>query len=73
MKDTKKLTKPQAELLQAMKGGTVVYLIGARVSSYFFRNDTFKHCTKQAQGLIDRGLIEAYDVDWKGSKYKPSK
>jgi hypothetical protein len=52
----RKLTPAMADLLEAMKRGVRVHYIGS-ADPYYFRADTFKPCTKQALGLIDRGLV----------------
>lgn len=51
----KKLTPAMAELLEAMERGIRVKYMGG-VNAYYFRSDTGKPCTKQALGLLDRGM-----------------
>jgi hypothetical protein len=59
------LTKPQAELLEAMKNGVVVhympYMGRLRPNPYYFRADTHKKCSAAAKALLDRGLVEERD------------
>jgi hypothetical protein len=64
-----KLTKPQAELLAAMKAGTICHYMGG-MACYYFRNDTMRRCTSQVRALLARGLVEAYDEDWRGHKVR---
>ncbi len=52
----KKLTPAMVDLLEAMKEGVGIHYIGG-VHAYYFRADTFKRCTGQVLGLIDRGLV----------------
>lgn len=56
---SKKLTPAMVDLLLAMRNGVRLHYMGfTRWSdAYYFRTDTHKACTKQAQGLLDRGLI----------------
>jgi hypothetical protein len=65
-----KITTKQASLLEAMKGGVVVRLMIH--PGYCFRSDDFTRCTAQVNGLLRRGLIEEYDRDWRGAKYRPT-
>lgn len=55
------LTKPQSELLEAMKAGVVVhymrYMGRYCPVPYYFRSDTNGRCTKQAEALLKRGLV----------------
>lgn len=49
------------DLLQAMKRGVRVQFMGG-IHSFYFRSDTMKPCTKQAEALIDRGLATRDEV-----------
>lgn len=55
----KKLTPAMKDLLLAMRGGVRLhYMSFSRWNEpYYFRSDTMKPCTKQALGLLDRGLV----------------
>jgi len=65
-------TASQAELLEAMRRGVVVHFLSG-IHAHYFRADTMKSCTREAGGLLARGLIEEYDKDWRGSKLRPKK
>lgn len=60
-----KLSKSQEELLDAMKRGVVVHGIFG-IDSYYFRSDSFRRCTRPAEALIARGLIERFNDSWRG-------
>lgn len=70
----KSLSKTQQELYDAMKGGVILYFMPYmgrfNPCSYYFRNDTLKHCTAAARALLERGLVEKYDEDWRGHKLR---
>jgi hypothetical protein len=55
----RKLTPAMADLLEAMKRGVRVHYLGG-TNAYYFRNDTMKNCTRQVEGLLDRGAIKLY-------------
>lgn len=65
-----KLSKTQSELLEAMKGGvTCRYMPYAgrfNPTSYYFRSDTMKRCTAPAKALLEKGLVEVKNKDWRG-------
>ena len=54
---TKKLSKPQQELLDAINGGVVVYFMRDPCCSYYFRSDGHRKCTSTASALYERGLV----------------
>ena len=64
-------TPAQRELLEAMRRDVVVHFVSG-LDAHYFRNDSMKPCTKQAQGLEDRGLVTRYDQDWTGYKLRPN-
>jgi t-SNARE complex subunit (syntaxin) len=66
---TGSLTAAQRDLLDAAKAGTTVHFMGGG-SCYYFRTDTMKRCTKQAQALICKGFLVEQSRDWRGAKYK---
>ena len=59
------ITKAQLNLLNAMSSGAIVYFM-AGINAYYFRTDTMKNCTKTAQALEKKGLVEKYDQKWNG-------
>ena len=67
-----KLSPKQAELLEAMKNGTVCiwmpHMGSFRPTAYYFRNDTMASCTVTAQALLKRDLVKVVDRDWQGHK-----
>lgn len=66
-----KLSPPQAELLAAMQAGVIChYMMHGRGENYYFRSDTMRHCTAQANALRARGLVEPYARDWRGHKLR---
>jgi hypothetical protein len=56
-----RLSKTQRELLDAMRGGVVVhymrYMGRFNPHPYYFRTDGGR-CTKAAQALLEKGLVE---------------
>ena len=64
-------TPAQKELLEAMRNGVIVHFVSG-MDAHYFRADSLKQCTKQAQGLEDRGLVTRYDQDWRGYKLRPN-
>jgi hypothetical protein len=57
----KKLTPAADDLLRAMRAGVIVHFMeymGGSTRAYYFRNDTMKPCTKQAEALVSRGLAK---------------
>lgn len=69
---TIRLTKTQSELLTAMKAGVVCYYMPYmgrfNPKAYYFRNDTMKRCTAAAQALLEKGLVEIKDKDFRGHR-----
>ena len=69
-----KLTKPQRELYDAMLGGMICHYMPYRgwvnPNAYYYRDDNCKKCTKAAQSLEKRGLVERFDEDWRGHKIR---
>ncbi len=65
-----KLPKTQQELLDAMQSGVVVhympYMGRFRPNAYYYRRDTHKRCTAAAEALLEKGLVEIFDMDWRG-------
>lgn len=65
-----KLSKTQAELLEAMRGGVrcryMPYMGNYNPSSYYFRSDTMKRCTAAANALLKKGLVTMVNKDWRG-------
>lgn len=55
----KKLTPAMEDLLLAMRRGVRLHFMNysGSYAAYYFRSDTMKSCTKQADGLFARGLI----------------
>lgn len=68
----KKLTPAMLDLLQAMgRGARLHWMPWTRsYDAYFFRSDTGKPCTKQAEGLHARGLIENPDPAYNRLPYQ---
>lgn len=58
-----KLSPTQQELHDAMKIGVLVYYrkFGIGTGPYYFRSDTYRHCTAPARALLRLGLIERFD------------
>ena len=58
-----KLSKSQAELLEAMQNGVKCYYMRYmgrfNPTAYYFRSDTMKRCTATAKALFDKGLLES--------------
>lgn len=66
-----KLSKAQTELLDAMKNGVILHWMpwmGRFGGGYYFRNDTMRSCTRTAQVLLRKGLVEIKDKKWNGHK-----
>lgn len=55
-----KLTPAMQNLLDAMRSGVRVHFMSAGRSyeAHYFRSDTMKPCTKQAEALMARGLAK---------------
>ena len=57
-----KLSKSQAELLEAMQNGVKCYYMRYmgrfNPTAYYFRSDTMKRCTATAKALLEKGLVE---------------
>ena len=66
----KKLPKTQADLLAAMRNGVrcryMPYMGNYNPGSYYFRSDTMKRCTAAASALLEKGLVEVVNRDWRG-------
>lgn len=66
-----KLSKTQQELYDAMKAGVVVHYMPYagrfNPNAYYYRSDTFKHCTAAANALISKGLAKNEGV-WNREK-----
>ena len=58
------------ELYAAMQKGVVChympYMGRFNPNAYYFRTDSHKRCTKQAESLLKAGLVEKRDEDWRG-------
>jgi hypothetical protein len=65
-----KLSKTQAELLEAVNGGAILYYMPSAGSfiprSYYFRSDTMSHCTAAAKALKEKGLVREVGRDMSG-------
>lgn len=63
----KKLSPAMLDLLQAMQSGVVVHYMpfSRGYDDYYFRSDTRKSCTKQVVALVDRGLAETLNKDYR--------
>ena len=64
-----RLSASQQELLDAMRGGVRVYYMTG-MNAHAFRTDTMRHCTSTIDALKRRGLVEAYNSDWRGCVYR---
>jgi hypothetical protein len=57
-----KLSKSQAELLEAMQNGVKCYYMRYmgrfNPKAYYFRGDTMKRCTATAKALLEKGFVE---------------
>jgi hypothetical protein len=74
-----KLTEKQQDLLGAMRNGVVChymrYMGRFNPNPYYFRNDTHARCTKQAERLLELGLVQKVDKNQFGDHrliYKPT-
>ena len=60
-----KLSKPQQDLVDAMKQGVTIHYMGYtgrfNPHAYYFRADTNKKCTASADALIDKGIARRTD------------
>lgn len=65
-----RLSPAMTALLDDMRGGVKVHLMKG-YSAYFFRDDNFKRCSAQVDGLLKRGLVELYDESWCGAMVRP--
>lgn len=66
-----KLSSAQQELYDAMKRGVTCIFMkysGRGLGNYYFRTDNHKRCTAQARALLDRGLVEKVNEDWRGHR-----
>ena len=58
-----KLSKSQAELLEAMQNGVKCYYMRYmgrfNPTAYYVRSDTMKRCTATAKALFNNGLLES--------------
>ena len=65
-----RLSPLAAELHVAMQQGVTCfympYMGRFNQTPYYFRSDTHKRCTKQAEALLKAGLVEKYNKDWRG-------
>lgn len=65
-----KLSALTTELYTAMRTGVICYYMPYmgrfNQTPYYFRSDTHKRCTKQAETLLRAGLVEKYNKDWRG-------
>ena len=56
------MTEKAEELLDAINSGVVVhfmrYMGRLNQTEYYFRGDTYKKCTKQAESLVRLGLVK---------------
>lgn len=59
---SEKLSKAQAELLEAMRRGVRCHYV-AGVDAYYFRTDTMRRCTATAFVLRDKGYARVIDVN----------
>ena len=64
-----KLSPSQSILLAAMRSGVAVHFLSG-LDPYYFRSDTMARCTKGVEVLIQLGLAERYDEDWRGAKVR---
>jgi len=64
-----KLSAAQQNLLDAMKNGVQVFFISG-LDAHCFRTDTMKSCTAVVAALRRMKLIEEYESDWRGCKYR---
>lgn len=53
---SKMLSPAMTNLLEAMQRGVRVHFMGG-LYAYYFRSDTMRPCTRQAEALISRGLV----------------
>jgi hypothetical protein len=69
-----KLSKTQQELLDAITGGTRVhympYMGNFNEKAYYFRCDTLKRRTAAARALLEKGLVEKCNTDFRGHGLK---
>ena len=68
---TVNLSSAQQELYDAMKRGVICIFMkysGANLGNYYFRTDNHKRCTATARALLDRGLVEIVNQDWRGHR-----
>ena len=67
-----KLSPAQADLILAMQRGVRVHYMdySRGHDAYWFRADTMKHCTKQVQALIRRGLVAHTKLTYAGIEWK---
>jgi hypothetical protein len=65
-----KLTKPQQDLLDAIRAGVTVsfspYMRRFNPGEYYIRLDTSAKCTPAARALLNKGLVEKVGVSWLG-------
>ena len=59
------LSKAQHELLDAMRKGIRVHFLTGLHARYF-RTDTMGGCTKTAEALERKKLVERFNEDWRG-------
>lgn len=62
-----KLTAKQLDLLNAMRKGVAVHYV-AYPTDYYFRADTMQRCTQAACRLLELGLAEPVNIDFRGHK-----
>ena len=55
-----KLSKAQAELLDAMRKGVTCYYMPG-IDAYYWRTDTRARCTRTVFALLDKGVAEQFD------------
>lgn len=69
-----KLPKSQQELLDAMQAGAVLnfmpYFGRFNPQEYYYRSDTHRRCTAPAKALLAKGLVERFDMNFRGHKLR---
>jgi hypothetical protein len=64
-----RLSTTQQNLLDAMRSGVRVHFMSG-LNAHCFRTDTHASCTATVAALRRKGLIEAYNIDWRGCMYR---
>ena len=65
-----KLSAAQQNLLDAMRSGVRVHFVNG-LDAHCFRNDTMKCCTATVSALMRMKLVEEFESDWRGCRYRP--